>query len=100
MRYTKIWMITVGVLLTLAASSSMWAQDPGWPRQLVRPGGTLIVYQPQVDDWNGYTDIRWRQAFQLTPTGGKQIVGAATFEGDTSVNTETHMVFISNMKNS
>jgi hypothetical protein len=98
MRHAKICISVVGVLLTFTASSYTWAQDPGWPRQIVKPGGTLIVYQPQVDDWKNFTDIRWRQAFQLTPTGGKQIVGAATFAGSTAVNTDTHMVFIYNMQ--
>jgi hypothetical protein len=96
MRNTKIYL---GVLvLILAACSCTWAQDPGWPRKLVKPGGTVIIYQPQVDDWQNFTDITWRQAFQLTPTGGKEIVGAASFEGTTEVNTETHTVFMFNIK--
>src|SRR5579864_8240915 len=98
MRYIKSWFKIVVSILTLSASSYVWAQDPGWPRQIVKPGGTLIIYQPQVDDWKNFTDITWRQAFQLTPSGGKQIVGAATFEGSTEVNTDTHMVFMSNLK--
>ena len=85
-------------LLTFTMSSVARAQDPGWPRQVVKPGGTLIAYQPQVDDWNNFTNITWRMAFQLTPTGGKQIVGAATIEGATEVNTETHMVFMHDFK--
>jgi len=37
-RHLKSWF---GVLaLILMASSSTWAQDPGWPRKLVKPGGT------------------------------------------------------------
>lgn len=98
MRYLKPWFKILVSILTLSASSYVWAQDPGWPRQIVKPGGTLIIYQPQVDDWNNFTDITWRQAFQLTPSGGKQIVGAATFEGSTEVNTDTHMVFMSNLR--
>jgi uncharacterized membrane protein YgcG len=98
MPYIKSWFKILVSILTLSASSYVWAQDPGWPRQIVKPGGTLIIYQPQVDDWNNFTDITWRQAFQLTPSGGKQIVGAATFEGSTEVNTETHMVFMSNLR--
>ena len=50
------------------------------------------MYQPQVDDWQNFLDIKWRSAFQLTPTGGKMIVGAATFEATTDVNTDNHMV--------
>jgi hypothetical protein len=59
MRYTKIWFALLA--LSLVASSSISAQDPGWPRKLVKPGGTVIIYQPQVDDWNNFTDIKWRQ---------------------------------------
>ena len=79
-----------GLLLQLA-------QDPGWPRKLVKPGGTVLVYQPQVDDWQNFTDIKWRAAFQLTPNGGKQIVGAASFEATTEVNTDNQTVLLFNI---
>jgi hypothetical protein len=95
MRCTKIFLAVLGLILM--ACSSAWAQDPGWPRKMVKPGGTLLIYQPQVDDWQNFTDIKWRMAFQLTPTGGKEIVGAASFEGTTEVNTDTHTVFIFNI---
>ena len=96
MRFTKI---CLGVLaLVLLAAGSVSAQDPGWPRKLVKPGGTVIIYQPQVDDWQNFTDIKWREAFQMTPTGGKEVVGAATFEATTEVNTDTHTVFLFNIK--
>ena len=96
MRYTNLSIKILGFLL--AACSYASAQDPGWPRQLVKPGGKLIVYQPQVDEWKNFNDITWRQAFQLTPAGGGEIVGAASFEGTTEVNTETHTVFMFNIR--
>ncbi len=96
MRCTKFWMGILGFILT--ACTCAWAQDPGWPRKLVKPGGQLIVYQPQVDDWRNFNDITWRQAFQFTPTGGSEVVGAASFEGTTEVNTDTHTVFMFNIK--
>jgi hypothetical protein len=93
---SKIWL---GILaLILATSTWVRAQDPGWPRQLVKPGGKVIVYQPQVDDWHEFKDITWRQAFQLTPAGGNEVVGAATFEGSTYVDTEKRMVLIFDLK--
>ena len=96
MRYAKI---TLGIsTLIFAVCSSIWAQDPGWPRKLVQPGGTVIIYQPQVDEWQSFTDIKWRSAFQLTPNGGKQVVGAASFEATTEVNTDTHMVLLFNIQ--
>ena len=90
--------VITAALLFFASLGTAFAQDPGWPRKLVKPGGTLIIYQPQVDDWQEFIDLKWRQAFELTPTGGKQVVGAATFEGATENNTDTHMVLIYNIK--
>jgi hypothetical protein len=98
MCFIKLSLKAAVTALILTAPSYLWAQDPGWPRQIVKPGGTLIVYQPQVDNWNNFTDLTWRQAFQLTPAGGKQIVGAASLEGVTQVNTDTHTVFLYDMK--
>jgi hypothetical protein len=95
MRRTKIC-LRVSALIW-AVSSCAWAQDPGWPRKLVKPGGTVIVYQPQVDDWQNFTDIKWRAAFQLTPSGGNQIVGVASFDATTEVNTDNHTVLMFNI---
>ena len=47
-----------------------------------------------MDDWQDFADIKWRQVFQLTPAGGKEVVGATSFEGTTEVNTDTHAVFM------
>jgi len=98
MSLTKVWFKMLVAFLMVIASSYVWAQDPGWPRQVLKPGGTLVAYQPQVDDWKNFTDITWRMAFQLTPTGGKEFVGAALIEGATQVNTDTHMVFMYDFK--
>ena len=43
-----------------------------------QPGGTLVLYQPQVDDWKNYQEVDARMAFTITPTGGKQHVGVLT----------------------
>ena len=90
-----LWVIVlVAVLISIAAS----AQDPGWPRLLKQSGGTVIAYQPQVDKWKDHAIITWREAFQMTPTGGKQVIGAATFNGKTTVDKDTHLVTISEIK--
>lgn len=85
-------------LFLLAATAAIFAQDPGWPRKLEKPGGTVIAYQPQVDEWKDYTSISWREAFQMTPTGGKQLVGAATMTGTTNVDKDKHLVLIFNIR--
>ena len=52
------------------------AGDPGWPREHVRDGNRLLVYQPQVDDWKNFHDLTWRMAVSLTKRG-KEAVGVA-----------------------
>jgi len=84
--------------ILLIAAMPTFAQDPGWPRKLEKPGGTVIAYQPQVDKWKDYKDITWREAFQMTPTGGKPVVGAATMTGSTNVDSDQHMVVIYGIK--
>jgi len=91
-------LLTGSLALVLATGASAFAQDPGWPRKLQKPGGTVIAYQPQVDEWKDHTNITWRQAFQMTPTGAKQVIGAATFSGTTKVATEKHTVVIFGIK--
>ena len=89
-------LLSVVASLAFVFSFTAFAQqgDPGWPRTMTSPAGTVVSYQPQVDDWKDFTDITWRQAFQLTPTGGKQVIGAATFSGMTNVNNDQHLVSI------
>ena len=82
------------LLMVLLACSYVLAQDSGWPHKNVQAGGTLITYQPQVDDWKNFTTLTWRQAFQLVPTGGKQVIGAATMTGTTNVDNDRHLVTI------
>jgi hypothetical protein len=96
MKCIKNFVAMLALLLT--AGSSAFAQDPGWPRKLQKPGGTVIAYQPQVDDWKDFTDITWREAFQMTPTGGKPVIGAATFTGTTNVDNDKHTVVIFGIK--
>ncbi len=91
-------LLTGSLALVLATGASAFAQDPGWPRKLQKPGGTVIAYQPQVDEWKDHTNITWRQASQMTPTGAKQVIGAATFTGTTNVDTEKHTVVIFGIK--
>lgn len=86
------------VVLLLMGAAPGFAQDPGWPRKVEKTGGTIIAYQPQVDDWKDFTDITWREAFQMTPAGGKQVIGAATFAGTTNVDSDKHTVVIYGIK--
>ncbi|HSZ32532.1 MAG TPA: hypothetical protein VK772_04435, partial [Puia sp.] len=82
----------------LLISMSDFAQDPGWPRQLKNNGSVMVVYPPQVENWQDYQSINFRMAFSLTPAQQtKQIVGVLYVNATTVNNTNTHMVTLSNM---
>jgi hypothetical protein len=85
------------VMVFLFSTSLVLAQDPGWPRQLTNNGSILILYTPQVADWNQYETIDFRMAFSLTPYQGKQVVGVIYINATTNVDTYNHMVSINNM---
>jgi hypothetical protein len=85
-------------LLFLASLGTASAQDPGWPRQITQPGGTLLYYQPQVDSWTNFEQLDWRMAVSITPVGGNETIGAVRMHGWTSVNSADQMVLISNMQ--
>jgi hypothetical protein len=70
------------------------AQDPGWPRQQTNSQGRLVYYQPQVDSWNNHSDLKFRLAFSLTPTGGKAVLGVANVDAKTDVNVENRTAII------
>ncbi len=89
---TRKWFVVVIVLLS---SAFALAQDPGWPRQITKPGGKVVLYQPQVDDWKNYQLVDARMAFAVTPTGGPTHVGVVTVAMKSVVNMDDHTVFLS-----
>ena len=90
---------SLALILALAITSvAQGPQDLTWPRQRVENGNILVTYQPQVDDWINFTDLDWRMAIELTPTGGKQVVGAVELHAQTTVDMDNKMVLISNLK--
>jgi hypothetical protein len=94
--YLVIGNALLTVLVVIVFGALAGAQDTGWPKILNNASGKLVCYQPQVDDWKNYQTLDVRLAFTLTPTGGKQQVGVATGQMLTTVNFDTHTVFLSN----
>src|SRR5258705_1071796 len=89
-------LIQISIVILTFVTMGM-AQDPGWPRQKSSPAGILVYYQPQVDDWANYKDLKFRMAFSLTPTGGKQVVGVVDIEAQTEVSVDDRTVSINNL---
>ena len=74
-----LFSVTTLIACSLAAASApnktTAPPDPGWPRQKTSEQGTLIYYQPQVDEWKDFKELDFRMAFSFTPKGGKEVVG-------------------------
>lgn len=98
----KLKQITMCMVIVAAFAVVLPAQDAssptGWPRTLEREGNILVLYQPQVDDWKNFTQLEWRMAVSLTPAGGKPAVGVVVVKGDTEIDHDNKMVFITNLK--
>ena len=72
--------------------------DPGWPRQKTTDQGSLVYYQPQVDDWKDFKQLDFRMAFSLTPKGQKEVVGVLSLQAQTAVDVDQHNVVLTDFK--
>ena len=92
----KLPSISVFLFLMIFLSTMCMAQQLSWPRTITKPGGTLVLYQPQVDDWKNYQQLDARMAFSLTPTGEKSHVGVVAVQLQTATNMDDRTVLLSN----
>ena len=99
-RYRSLFTLTNACLLftALLCTSVSWlhAQQLSWPQTRTNAGGELVMYQPQVDDWQNFQAVDARLAFTITPTGGKQHPGVVTVRMQTSVDMDSHTVTLTN----
>jgi hypothetical protein len=100
---TTLWIQAIPALLAAekknaSTASNSKALDPGWPREIIRDGIRLVYYQPQVDEWKEFRELRARVAFTLTPKGGKPAVGIEELSGHTVANLENRTVLIDEIK--
>ena len=88
------------VMVIICAATAGIAQDYVWPRERVENGNTLVMYQPQVDEWKDFGVLKGRMAISLTPKGGREAVGIIVLTGETQieVDNDRKMVFITNLK--
>src|SRR4029077_2497467 len=82
-----------------AATSTTGSGQSGgssWPREKYSNGTRLIIYQPQIDDWQNFQDLSWRMAISLTPKSGKTVLGVVEMKGNTSIDNVAKLAVISN----
>jgi hypothetical protein len=49
-------------VLIISMVGTTVAQYLGWPREKSNPGGKIIYYQPQLDDWKDFLQLDARMA--------------------------------------
>ena len=97
MQTVKVVIASIVLLMLALGTASAADQDMGWPRQQTANGNVLVMYQPQIDSWQNFSKLNWRMAVSLTPAGGKPAIGVVVLKGDTNVDTDSHMVLITNL---
>ena len=74
------------------------AQDLGWPREKTNAGGTIIYYQPQLDEWKDYRELVGRMAVSIRPKTGQPTVGVVYLRARTDANLDTRNVVLSQLE--
>jgi len=86
------------MLLVLLVVGQVSAAEKSWPRRLVHPQGTLVIYQPQVESFKDDKLVA-RAAFMAVKKGVKQpIFGVVWFQARVMTDRETRMVNIEEVK--
>ncbi len=83
-----------------ASASGAAAQPPApdpWPRQLQLPDAAVLVYQPQVESWQG-NQLQFRCAVAATPNGAQnKIFGVIWGTAQTQVDRVNRRVTLDNL---
>ena len=117
MSFRKLWIFTIpaSVLFTFGWPNLQQAAlgqpvvesspaapapvDTGWPRTHERDGQTVVIYQPQVDDWKDQKSMTFRAAVAVTPLGATEpVYGVVNAHADTIVDKDAHNVYMTNIQ--
>ena len=80
---------------TQVAQTATPAPQLGWPREYSGEDYKLVVYQPQIRDWQDYRKLEASAAVMVTPPGQSEPVpGAVELKAKTDTHMDTRTVFI------
>jgi len=98
----RLHIATLGALLALTIPAAWLLQqdeepeDQGWPRRIDTERGTVVIYQPQVDDFTS-NNLTARSAISLAPSDGDPVFGAVWFDARAETNRDDRTVDISDI---
>ena len=87
------------LVFTIPSNAQEAAVEPlGWPRKIEVSEGTITIYQPQVEYFEG-NELQARAALSVTTTGNPDpVFGAAWFDCTVSTNREERTVTLTGVK--
>ena len=85
-------------LLVCSLTCPSFGQDPGWPREKSNADGSIVYYQPQLDEWTNFKQLKARMAVSIRPKVGQPTVGVIYLQAATDANTDTRNVLLSNVQ--
>lgn len=99
---TNQLLILVGIACGMVAwvqGQTDQAQDPGWPRAFETSDYSIILHQPQVDEWPNFERITFRAAFSIAKKGQEdRTYGVVFVSGATMVSKTDKLVLITDRK--
>ncbi len=84
--------------LTPPLTAQTAPKDPGWPRVFEKDGKKLTIYQPQVDSWDGYTNLHFHCAIAVDGVTTDQQYGMVEEDASTVTDQATRTVVITPVK--
>lgn len=72
--------------------------EPVWPRVFEKHGDKVLLYQPQVDQWDNYANISFRMAIAIEHHKKDPVFGVLDVKGDTFVDHDRNVVMITNLQ--
>ncbi len=86
--------IVIGSLLFIA-TDSLHAEDLGWPRQYESGENEIVLYQPQVEQWQNHEKLVFRAAVSVKQAGQEQpTLGVLEVTTVTRINQEERTVLL------
>jgi len=98
--FTRFTLLLVVLCIYMSANGA--EPEPfqeGWPRLFASKGSKVVVYQPQLTEWEDYKTIRAKAAVAVTLKGQqKEYYGAISMEADTEVDFVERMVVMKSLR--
>ncbi len=102
----SICLFAVSLLIPLTAqdapapTEAEAPKDLGWPREFKTDTHTVVVFQPQVEEWLDYKTLKMRMAVAVSETGkeAEAVYGGLFLEVTTDVNSEAGQVLLTDRK--